>query len=290
MGNIVEMNPIRLLSILAIFNALLGCQKELHEEVPTGDPPVIQKKFVKFSTYSLPDSLVVFQKEYAYDANNKLKSITTTERFQQPNGSIRTQVGLRSFFRDNQGRVIRISTGPDSSIFSMDFNYPSLISLKPQSAVSTRTRGGLTRLIDSVAISYNSTGQVNKTVRFMMLNTGKLETSSYETYTYDALGNLSSKQQYSDSAGNRQFRVVISYTWQYDNKKNPLYFDEIPYFFNDGIFAYTASVNNVLRQVNNYVIFPSDELNFVFEYDSNSLLKVSKSLSDQRLVTLYYYE
>lgn len=124
----------------------------------------------------------------------------------------------------------------------------------------------------------------------MLLNGGKLDTSSYETYTYDGIGNLAGKLQYSDSAGNRRFRVVIGYSWQYDSKNNPLFFDEIPYFFNDGPFAYTASSNNVTRQINNYAFSPSDELSYFFEYDSENRLKVSRSAGDQKLVTLYYYE
>lgn len=290
MGNIVVMNFSMKWVAIWVLVALAGCQKELHEPEVRVEPPVKQKKFIKFSTFSLPDSLIVFQREYGYDGDDKLNSIKTTERFQQPNGTIRTQTSLRRFFRDNVGRINKISTGPDSSIFVMEFGYNGTNSRNPLNAVSYRIRNGISTLLDSVAISYNASGRVDKTIRFMLLNGGKLDTSSYETYTYDGIGNLAGKLQYSDSAGNRRFRVVIGYSWQYDSKNNPLFFDEIPYFFNDGPFAYTASSNNVTRQINNYAFSPSDELSYFFEYDSENRLKVSRSAGDQKLVTLYYYE
>lgn len=267
-----------------------ACFKEVSETNDINNPSDSTGKLVKFAQIHVPDSFVYFQRNFTYEVNGKIKSITTIQRIKQTNGVITTLMGTTRFYRDASGRIERIGTDPDTASVNILLSYPSNTSIVPDHYKIVRTSAAETIVLDSAILTYSGSGRLRQATHFFISPTNQPDTGYYELLSFDVKKNLSGKKQYSDVSGIGKFEQVIAYDFEYDNKENPLYFDEIGYFLHDGVFGYTASPNNVIKQINTFLSFPSDQLNYTFTYNSlDRPLKSSKVL-DTSNVSLYYYK
>jgi hypothetical protein len=284
------MKNLRIISAACLLVSLFSCSREVSDSRDSQNPSDSSGKLVKMSLIHLPDSFEYFVRNYQYEPNNKIKSITTIQRFKETNGVVRTLTGVARFYRDASGRIERIGSDPDTSSSNVLLIYPSSTSTIPSQIKYTRNKPVGIEVLDSVVCSYSATQKLTKEVHFVRNNVGLYDTAMYVIYTYDSRGNLAERQQYSDSAGNRKFELNIAYSFEYDDKLNPLFFDEPGYFFFDGVFGYTASPNNVVKQINHYKLFPSDQLTYSFTYNSGGRPIRSLNPLGPDLLTRYYYE
>lgn len=189
--------------------------------------------------------------EYKYDSNGKILSEYTT----MTNSSVGTRTSSIFFYRDGSGRIFKTAQKYDQPVEHILYDtiitlvvYENGTSNRIKFSKTETTANGIT-VYDSVLYSYSTAGKVVKTQHYLYRSTdmpGTLPRQvNWFSWEYSDAGNLLRMQQYSDHAGNGNFELDISYTFEYDNKVNP-------YYSGDDIRLeadwYSASPNNVIKQ------------------------------------------
>lgn len=263
------------LSLLAIAAFIFySCQKDLStsQERPLGGRPGLLQKTV---TFNYPDSTNTIVETYNYDDNGRL--ISGAYDF----GVFR---GYTHYYRDAAGRIIKIaavnSTGSQDTVFTF-VNYTN--------ATSDR----VTFLSDSSAVFfYSADGKVirTNTYKHFPLSTDPMKLVIYHLYSYDARGNLSKREEYTDRDNNGSFELNFTYFLEYDDKVNPFYpLDDVT-IENHFLFR---SPNNLIKQKNDPVdpLGTDDENISVYDYRAdkkpNSALFMAGD--GRKTKTLYYY-
>ena len=284
------MKNLLIILLACLITAVQSCGKEESDTRTTQNPSDSTGKLVKLSQVHVPDSFEYFVRTYQYESNGKIRSITTVQRIKDANGIVKTLTGVARFYRDANGRIERIGSDPDTSSSNVLLFYSGATSTVPSYIKFIRNSASGTKVLDSVACSYSTNGTLIKEVHFIKNSTGVLDSSMYFEYAYDNRGNLKERTQFSDSADNKKFEKNIAYSFEYDDKINPLYFDEFGYWFLEGVFGYTSSPNNVVKQINNYALFPSDQVTYSFTYNSEGRPLSSFKTLGPDVITRYFYE
>jgi hypothetical protein len=170
------------------------------------------------------------------------------------------------FYRDDQERITKWATveNEDSGITAV--YYVDATSGKVAYTVLTGVNAGGS-LFDSAVYTYN---QQNYPVRISeFISSSQPYPSDYDSFTYDAAGNLSQYLIYDSSAIN-QYHLNIAYQFQYDNKINPLFsYDDARLVFE---WSTAFSPNNLVKQTNIYgnpPQRPSDDVTLTWYYRSD---------------------
>lgn len=228
---------------------MLSCEKE----VSTGnrnqtDISDGQALLVKTIDESPQGSIIT---EYKYDASENLvfEHTTITSTSASPRTSSLT------FFRDQQGRVIRTAQKYDQPVENILYDtiitlvaYENAGSDKIRFTKTMTTANGIT-VNDSTLYLYNASGKVTQTKHYVYRSNDARGTlprlANWFTWEFNAGGNLIKMEQYSDQAGTGTYQVAITYLFEYDNKVNPYYSGDDIRLETDW---YSASPNNVVKQ------------------------------------------
>lgn len=279
------------LFILALFSGLiLSCQKETSLDSNGSNSPEGNKSLYKVVTTYLPDSFDYYVREFEYDSNDKIQKIKSTFKIKRNNGTIDILQGTAQFFRDNLQRIIRIGSFPDTSSVNTIIHYTDASSTKISSAVILKSTGSSTVLLDSTVYEYGSNGMISKSSHYIPSANGIPVLATYQVYGYDLNGNVISKALYQDDDANGSFEVVLTYQWEYDDKLNPMFQDELAYFQYGELWPEYSSKNNVTKQVNVYAAIPSDQLQYSYQYDQLSRPSFQIQIGDPANKTTYYYQ
>lgn len=285
------MKKLVFISILAYFLVALACQKQNIDTEPIDNHNDTGNLFVKSESVRLSDTFVTFQRQYSYNTDSKLKSISSIQRDKAPNGVVTSSAWITTFYRDNYGRIERIGSDPDTDPIKTHFNYPNTnITLPDYLLVSTKTPIG-ELVMDSILLTYNGKSQLEKAIHFLRNPRGQLSKSYFELFSYDTRGNVTKKEQYVVSLVNGTDELSAIFEWEYDTKINPYFLNEIAYFFNTGVFSsYWASPNNLIREKATYVGSSQAELNHVYNYNSKSYPVSVNTVGDTERVLKFYYQ
>jgi hypothetical protein len=279
-------------AICLIGSGILSCQKEIEGVARPGSTPDSSSSGLLKKTVStnLPENIDWLTIEYEYDSIQRISTIFITQKIKQTNGSIITKNGTVHFFRDPNGRIIRIGTMPDTASFNIIFNYENAVSQYPLNAVSLRHQpSGADKVLASTVFEYDNNNRVVKTTPWIPTTSNTMVTNSYELNFHDTNGNITEKKAYRDDNGDGIFELNIAYSWEYDNHHNPKYQNETAFSYWQGIWPYIGSPNNVVLQFNHYPSHPDDQVEYTFLYDNSGIVMSVKKAGDPDNETKYYY-
>lgn len=279
------------LFIWALFAFLIvSCSKETSMDSNGGNSPEGTKSLFKVVTTYLPDNFDYYIREYEYDANDLILQVKSIFKIKRTNGSIDILQGTAHFYRDNLQRIIRIGAFPDTSSINTIIHYADASSDKVIAAVILKNNGSSTELLDSTVFEYGNNGKISKSSHFIPAGNGIPQLSTYQLYGYDLNGNVISKALYQDDDANGSFEVALTYQWEYDEKLNPMFQNEIGYIQWGELWPEYSSKNNVTKQVNVYAATPSDQLQYSYQYDQLSRPSLQLQIGDPSNKTTYYYK
>jgi hypothetical protein len=268
-----------------------SCQKELSME--PAEPPVVTDNsglLKKVVYYSLPDSIDYLTQEYAYDKANRVEQITTTQKIKYQNNTVGVINGSTTFQRDTLGRIINVSSLPDTSNTFVLMRYESDFSNKLANATVYRKSGSYSLAIDSTVFLYNSNNRIIRTTQYFLQANNSLKLTSYQIYTYDGTGNIIEKQLYQDDNNNGVLVPSLRYTWEYDNKQNPRFYNDAALFFWGYNWPTVGSPANIIRQKNDYPNTPDDEINYSYKYNADGKPIEEKNMPyDNSIIKYFYY-
>lgn len=177
---------------------------------------------------------------YTYTPDGKIDAINMTGT----SGGI--NVGnYRKFYRDAAGRIIRIAEKvPPQSGIEVDtvftyVHYPNATTFNYDYTVQN-INVDVYEINDSTLITYNSNNQITQSYTYQTSTIFGPFQEIKTLYTYDAAGNATKIEGYNDASGTMELSVIFNI--EYDNKTNPLAFDQQASLLSGG--GFTASVNN----------------------------------------------
>ena len=278
------------LLVLALFAGLfVSCEKETSVDSNGGNAPEGNKSLAKVVTTYLPDNFDYYIREFEYDSNDLILRIKSTFKIKRNNGTIDVIQGTAQFNRDNLQRIIRIGTFPDTSLVNTIIHYADASSNRVSSSVILKNNGGSSLLLDSTVYEYGTNGRISKSSHYIPSANGVPGLATYQVYGYDLNGNVISKALYQDDDANGSFEVALTYQWEYDDKLNPMFQDELAYFQYGELWPEYSSKNNVTKQVNVYASIPSDQLQYSYQYDQLSRPSFQLQIGDPANKTTYFY-
>lgn len=276
------------ISLITFF--CISCQKEF--SIESGETDLVRGNIGLLSkvivTY-LPDSLDYLSHEYFYDTAKRVNRIVTTQKSRQSGGVVTEKTKAVQFQRDNYGRIVRITSFPDTSSYYTVFLYDNAPSNKVVSATVYQRTGYFSVLITSTLFEYNTSNRVLRTSQYYPQATNSLKLTAYQTYLYDSRGNIIEKQLYQDDLNNGTLVPSLRYRWEYDNRINPRYQKEVALFYWDANWPTTGSPSNAIKQLNYYPNSPNDELLNTFQYDSKGRPLFELRKPDATNITKYFY-
>ena len=266
-----------------------GCQKDLSSDVQEpGLAGNIQGLLQKVDVIDIPQNRVYYSQLFSYDEAGKTQRITSTTNFSS-GGSNLNGIGTTSFARDAQGRATSMLMEKDNASVSSVLTYQGSTN-KLNYIKNTRSQGSATVVLDSMVFTYNSQDQMARVDQYIPQTGGQLKKIGYQEFTWDAKGNLLSKQTYQDNDGDGVFEASIKYSWNYDDKPNPRQYNDPAIFYWSTFWPTGGSANNVIKQMNNYPVNggPDDELNYTFQYNPDKK-PVTETQAQSNSMTKYYY-
>jgi hypothetical protein len=269
---------------------LSSCQKEFSESNDGGQPTedssgnkrLVMQKMISGTNFS--DTLTT---EYGYNNAGKLETETYTGKVVESNGTVKIRTSYTRYYRDAMDRILKIARKGyfSDNVSNADtlFEY-----ITYTSATSTKIAS-----INNGALiyEYNSLGQVYKTSSYMPWpNPGDpLKLVVYHLYSYNAKGNLTKREEYVPDA-NGAFRINITSTFEYDDKKNPLHSTD------DALLEWRSawmSPDNVVKQSNDYAdpLSTDDQIITIYEYSADGFpYSGAYNLGPQPIILKYYYQ
>jgi hypothetical protein len=224
----------RNLLLLLVFSSLflISCQKE--DTYPPLDSGTLLIKSVSVANGETTTTT------YAYTTDGKVDVINMTGT----SGGI--SVGnYRKFYRDAAGRIIRIAEKvPPQSGIEVDtiftyVHYPNATTFNYDYTVQN-INVDVYEINDSTLFTYNSNNQVTQGYTYQTSTIFGPFQEIKTLYTYDAAGNVIKIEGYNDASGTMELSVTFNI--EYDNKTNPLAFDQQAGLLSGG--GFTSSVNN----------------------------------------------
>jgi hypothetical protein len=257
------------LPAIMFLTLIASCKKD--------DAPAPQNLLDKVVTKIGTDSLVT---TYTYNAQNRLMG-------EVQNDPANSETYTTALNRDNNGRVSKVTystvgtTNPGS--IGVDFFYLGATDQKLRNGKSFFVVSGVT-INDSMAYEYNGT-QVTKTNHYYSTTTVPYTLIGYYAYTYDARNNITSVKYYEvDAPGSSNFQLLLTYTYVYDDKVNPILSkDDALMEFNGSQYI---SPNNVVSGSYTSVRTPADNYTFTTTYEYRSDGRPTKSTTTGGGVTL----
>jgi hypothetical protein len=283
-----HMKKLLFLFLLAVF--ILSCEKENSVDSNGVNSPDGSPQLSKVITTYLPDNFDYYIREFEYDANDLVYQIKSTFKIKRTNGTIDVIQGTTQFFRDNLQRIIRIGSSPDTSSINTIIHYVDPSSKKVASAVIIKNIGFSSVILDSTVFEYGNNGKISKSSHYIPNANNIPKLSTYQVYGYDLNGNVISKALYQDDDANGSFEVALTYQWEYDDKLNPMFQDEIAYFQWSELWPDYSSKNNVTKQVNVYAATASDQLQYSYQYDQLLRPSLQLQIGYPENKTTYYYQ
>lgn len=280
----------KLLFLFFLAGFILSCEKETSVDSNGGNSPDGTPQLVRVITTYLPENFDYYIREFGYDSNDLIHQVKSTFKIKRTNGTIDEIKGTTQFYRDNLNRIIRIGSFPDTSSINTLLHYIDASSIKVGSAVIVKNIGTSTLVLDSTVFEYGSNGKVSKSSHYLPDVNSIPQLSTYQIYQYDLNGNVISKALYQDDDANGSFEIALTYKWDYDDKLNPMFQDEIAYFQWGELWPDYSSKNNVIRQTNVYANTPSDELKYSYQYDQLLRPSFQLVLGDPANKTSYFYQ
>lgn len=289
--NMIQRNYTYLLITISLL--AVACQKELND--PNGDPAgtdsTVAGLITRYASSTIRDNFEWHVQEFSYGtgSNSGLEKRFSIFRIKDLTGTIKETQGTQIFFRDVNGRVTRFTATSDQGLLEYRFNYTG--SGQIQSLVSSLPAAG-NMMIDSVVYSYSSTNKVTRMDFYQKdpVNPSLLLLQAYETYTWDAGGNLETRKTYNGDPVSG-FILGITYSYAYDTKPNPLYHEtlKIPFLPYEWLFH---SPHNFREQQNDYSspFVQDDGLMYNLEYNADGMPVSWKKTNDTLSVTKYRYQ
>jgi hypothetical protein len=278
----------RLVICLAVFLLWsISCRKQTSgagRNYTSGNPATegsLLVKVVQAWTNGANDSTI-----YEYDAGRRLIAEHEMGIGPYPNDIL--------YYRDGQERITKWTSAANGDSGVTSVYYVDASSGKVAYTLLTGGSSG-GPFSDSAVYVYN---QQSYPVRISdFYSTTQPYPSDYDSFTYDAAGNLSQYLIY-DSSGPGAYDLNIGYQFQYDNKINPLFsYDDARLVFEWDI---AFSPNNLVKQTNIYgnpPQRPSDDVTLTWYYrsdqkpDSSAEAGSAISLTGAPVVySTYYYQ
>lgn len=259
------------LDILSLLLLVISCSKEpvaTPEQPGTGNTGNLTGLLQKVEVISSATNEVYLQYLYEYNDSGKPSSITTSSSFPR-NGVMVTTVATTRFVRDPQGRITAILYSPDSILTKSQMTYEGSSHILKYVNLYKKV-AGVEVVIDSMLFEYDSQNLLQRTTQYNLQANGMFKITGYQDYTWDARGNLLTKQTYNDYDGNGTIDKSLKYTWEYDDNINPRYFNEPAIFYWSNLWPTGGSISNIKRQINDYPPngAPDDELRYVLIYNA----------------------
>lgn len=243
----------KILLLAVVLTVIIGsCKKE-----DSGSKP--KNLLDKVVTKEGADSAVT---SFTYNSQNKITLESTDDKINDATTS-------RIFARDNSGRITKITDneatpGTASTSTFTDYVYLGATDTKLRNGLFTFPQGSVI-IRDSSGFTYNG-NNVTRVSHFWSTPTFPVTQIYYYEFKYDTKGNMTEFKSYQDNVpGSGNFQLAGTATFTYDDKVNPLYFNEsalVEYVDNQYV-----SPNNVTR-INYVATTPSNSfsVNFSYEY------------------------
>lgn len=275
---------------------LSSCQKESSLSSIEGPQTPLDEdniQLIKKISVSGTDSTII---EYSYDAAGRLSG----QRFKAINGNDRkTFIADESYKRDATGRIEAVNLTYDQPveghIYDLIETGVAYKNVNTAAVAYTKTiaKTGAYTGYDSTVYFYNSAGQVSKTAHYAYHSENGQTTAPqfgvYYNWTYDANGNLTSLQQFSDYTNSGNFSPAVMYQFEYDAKVNPLFTPDAALL--ESRWYATASPNNLVRQRNIYTGATPDENNITYNYNATGRPLTDTFVGNgMQLQTAYFYK
>jgi hypothetical protein len=198
--------------------------------------------------------------------------------------------GEVAYYRDNNERIIKLGTPQTSYSADSFFTY-----VQYQSETSTQVlftvfqnNGSSPQERDSTAFIY-SNGRVSQTYLYANV-AGLTSLARYQTYSYDANGNLTQLYTYYPNG-----ILDVGSDFTYDSKTNPLYYANDASLLN--AWGNNCTPNNVVKQVNHYgnpTQKPDGHFTYAYTYNAKGLpatcqQSVSPLAQGQETSLAFYY-
>lgn len=278
--------PLVILSI-----TIISCQREVIDtsQRPDNDELLV-KTITAFGTGSFDTTIIT----YEYNASNRLQKETFLFNYTTPSGIQRLPTGSE-YTRDGAGRITRIKrTGRLVSDPLNEITGFSNVYYVDNSSTKVDYISDDNNSFKTVFI-YDAAGKISKTETFQHypLPGDPLRMVVYYTHQYDANGNLITRTQFSDNDYNGVFEQVISYTFEFDGRINPVDRSD------DALFEdrwSSSSPENCVRQTNKYSsAIPEDGFTVQFQYRGDNKPETAirndfGGLLTGPSVTTYYYQ
>jgi hypothetical protein len=278
--------------LLALASAVLlvaGCKKQTSLSAgrnynganPATEGSLLMRQVVHYASGN--DSLEI---DYQYDAALRI----TTQAFSGlPNAPAYTY----QYHRDDQERIIQTVIIQGDGSGELNVHYTDATSGKVAYALrlDETTTGTYS---DSESYAYNAQGYVQK-IAVWAASTGRSFPGSYDSFTYDAAGNLAQYLIY-DSTGPGLYALNIGYRFQHDSAINPLFSYDDARLADEWIIT---SPNNVTQQTNTYgspPVMPGNDVIQTWQYRSDKKpascsiggSAISLGSSPVQIATYYY--
>jgi hypothetical protein len=261
----------KIIALLLVCVFTLSCRKDLSAPGTQTLSDNLLSETITVSMATGSDSVIF---EYAYDNNSRLSAMTSIIQTSTPPDNI----SYTTYTRDNSGRIVRIAqwyNQPQENI-TYDTGYTSVNYLSQGSgqlsyAIRITKPVGGAAVYDSLVFVYGASSRPGVTVDYTYPVPGPDSiSSSRAVWTWDASSDLVELDQYGDSGITGNGQLNTTYQFSYDNKTNPLYFQDdilLPGYW------YTCSPHNMTTQKN---IFPgagaflNGTLNTAYQYGGNN--------------------
>jgi YD repeat-containing protein len=281
----------RIVHFLLGFSSLLlfSCLKEFsleNQQLQNPDTLLATGLLEKMISVTQPGNTDSLIQEFRYDDAGRLVRENTTAKYLDGSGSLITRRSQALYERDANHRIFRITR---IGVFSdLSNNIDTLIeNVIYEGAGSSR----IVSLGDSNTVfEYDANNRVVKTMTYQRFPTpaDPLKLVVFHQYSYDAVGNMTKREEFNDQDNNGSFELGITYSFEYDGHINPFHPTD------DALIEWTwtrISPANVLKQKND-VADPQgidDENVTVYEYGSDNKPRAALFVGNGLNIRIHYY-
>jgi len=259
----------RKISFIACSLTLLvtACQKENSQPDPqktSGDTVVQVTRIVTYQGASDQDSVV---ETFSYDAAGRV-SDRQIHAIAHDNGAVVVHESFVHFVRDVMGRVTSFTHTVTSDDPGATSPVTEIVTYKSPGSFQVES-------IDDGArkYEYNAEGQVSRTTEYQHWPNAAdpLVAVVYHEYSYDANGNLTRREEFTDLDVDGVFALNVTYRLAYDDHPNPIYPGDDAYL--EFWWANAFSKNNLVKF--NFDVAgnssSNSEIGTVFQYRQDGL-------------------
>lgn len=250
---------------IVLLMTLISCTKE--NITSSGN-----EKLTKIETY-YPANQIISTSEYKYDNSGNLTEINAVGTFNEK----------QSLLYDASGKII--SNTLTNSVSGNVYKYDFQTDLNGRIIKANGTSFLPSLIIDNHIYTYDTEGRL--IIDSVFTQSGSIH--SFVNFQYDNNSNVIAYKQYVNDG--TAIVLINSMTFQYDAKRSPYFkVGQILYtsLGGSGVSYFYLSKNNpTVATLNGAIITPGG--NFVYQYYSNSLLKISTTNAPNTMKFAFYY-